>query len=562
MVFLGIGVNLASQFEKKSMHKISLIFTVFLGLILGTTSHVFSQAVVVSPNPIPTSVCNGDTINFSAGNASGTLVYFGWNFNGAAAGPQTILGQNAMFIAGNVGTFTFDLIVSDGVTLDTFSFPMTVNACTPPTISISGTPTTVCQGTTVTFSDATTPGSVPITSRQWLFPGGLPATSTNANPVVTYSTLGTYSVYFQVTDANGTYYDTLVNYIDVVNCPAPVANFSANNIQICPGDCINFLDQSQNVVVGQSTWSWSFPGSDSALSVQQNPINICYQIPGVYDVTLTVTNANGTDTETKLAYIKVDSCTKPIAAYTVEDTKICQGTCVQFFNNSTREDSILWHFFGANPLYEYSKESNPIVCYDDTGSFDVQLVATNLYGADIILDVEKISVKPFPTVQAPPDTFVLIGNSVRLTAYGDGKGFRWTPDYNVECEFCQQTFVSPTVNTQYFVTNINENGCESTDSVNVVVIQQFYRGVPDAFSPNGDEENDVLLVYGNGITALEFYVYDRHGNLVFESKDQSKGWDGTFEGENMAVGVYAYFAKVTYESGFQEILKGNVTLVR
>ncbi len=562
MFFFVNGVNLALNFEYKSMYKISLALMLFVGLFLGNET-ANAQAIVASPSPIPTSICNGDTILFVADNSTGTLSYFGWNFNGAAAGPQTVLGQNVTFVAGNVGTFTFDLIVSDGMVLDTFSFSMTINPCNPPTISISGTPTTVCEGTTVNFTDATIPGSVPITGRQWIFPGGIPATSTSVNPIVTYAAVGTYSVYYVVTDANGSYGDTLINYIDVVSCPAPIAAFTASSTQLCPGNCISFLDQSQNLVIGQSTWSWSFPGSDSAVSTQQNPQNICYPIPGVYDVMLTVTNANGQDSEVKVGYILVDSCTVPTAGYTVETTKICQGTCVQFFNNSTRDDSVSWTFFGANPLYQTSSESNPIVCYDDTGTFDVQLVAFNNYGPSTpILDVDIISVKPFPTIQAPPDTSVLIGNKVKLIAFGDGIGFKWSPSEDVECPFCGQTFVSPTENTQYFVTAFNENGCESRDSVNVVVIQQFYRGVPDAFTPNGDEQNDVVKVFGNGIKTLEFFIYDRHGSLVFESNDQSIGWDGTLDGEAMEAGVYAYFAKITYESGYQEILKGNVTLVR
>jgi gliding motility-associated-like protein len=72
----------------------------------------------------------------------------------------------------------------------------------------------------------------------------------------------------------------------------------------------------------------------------------------------------------------------------------------------------------------------------------------------------------------------------------------------------------------------------------------------------------VLYVLGNGIAYLEFYVYDRHGKIVFESNSQEHGWDGTFEGDKVEAGAYVYFAKITYESGFQEILKGDVTLVR
>ena len=155
------------------MRKIFSGFILFIGLLLGITTAGYSQtAIVASPNPIPTSMCNGDTILFIADNSSGTLVSFQWNFNGAAAGPQTLFGQNVTFVAGVPGTYTFNLIVGNGTALDTLNFNMLVNACTPPTIAISGTPTTVCEGTTVAFTDASTPGSVPILARSWTFSGG------------------------------------------------------------------------------------------------------------------------------------------------------------------------------------------------------------------------------------------------------------------------------------------------------------------------------------------------------------------------------------------------------
>jgi gliding motility-associated-like protein len=369
---------------------------------------------------------------------------------------------------------------------------------------------------------------------------------------------------YQISDANGNYFDTLFSYITVVNCPTPVAQFAANSTRICPGDCINFTDQSQNMIAGQSSWAWSFPGSDSTVSVQQNPGNICYQIPGVYTVILTATNSTDTDTEVKLNYITVDSCLPPVADFAIEKDKICQNTCVRLFNRSLRADSIQWKFFGATTMPQGSSESNPIVCYSDTGLFDVQLMAFNPYGGPgIELKQDYVSVKAFPTIQAPADESVLIGQSVTLRAFGSGNGFRWSPDDgSIDCPFCARVSVSPLENTKYYVTNINENGCERTDSVNVIVIENYYRGVPDAFSPNGDEENDVLYVYGNGISKLELYIYNRQGKIVFESRSKEIGWDGTFNGELMEAGVYAYFVMLTYESGFQEILKGDVTLVR
>jgi PKD repeat protein len=82
----------------------------------------------------------------------------------------------------------------------------------------------------------------------------------------------------------------------------PVADFSANRTNICIGDCINFTDLSTGA---PTSWSWSFPGGTPATSTLQNPTNICYSTAGTYNVTLTATNANGSNPITKTAYITV-----------------------------------------------------------------------------------------------------------------------------------------------------------------------------------------------------------------------------------------------------------------
>mgnify|MGYP001942377246 CR=1 FL=1 len=567
MFFLGIGVNLAHKFERTSMQQISMRLFLSIGLLIGIYGSGISQnAIITQPSPIPGLICSGDSIVFIGDDNGGTITSFQWNFNGGAAGPQTLYGQTVTYIAGtpNVTPYNMELIVSDGVNTDTENFSITVNGCTPPTISVSGTPTVICMGTQTQFLDATLPGSDPVlTGRLWTFPGGAPATSNTVNPLITYTSAGTYDVYFEISDINGTHYDTLFNYVTVINCPDPVANFTAATTRICPGDCINFTDNSQNMIPGQSSWSWQFPGADSASSLVQNPVNICYQIPGVYTVILTATNATGSDTKVRTNFIQVDSCTPPAPSFEVEKQEICQGTCIKFKNTSRRADSVVWQFFGADPVYQFSSENEPIVCYSKTGDYDVQLMAINPYGAQPLQKTEYISIKEFPTVQAPLDAQVLVGQSVTLQAFGSGNGFRWSPDDgSIECVFCSRATFSPLENTKYYITNSNEYGCERTDSVNVIVIKNYYRGVPDAFSPNGDEENDVLSVLGNGIAAIEFYVYNRQGTIIFESREQSMGWDGTYKGAPSAPGAYVYFVKITYESGFQEILKGDVTLVR
>lgn len=521
-------------------------------------------ANVTYPNPLPTVLCTGDTIHFSA-QTSPAITSYQWNFNGANNGPQALLGSTVIFeaaLVANPTTFTFELIVSDGVTQDVQQFQVTVNPCNDPVLDFNGSPTSICEGSQVTFTNNTIPGSAPIDSIRWNFPGGTPVTSTQNNPTVTYGTSGSYGVELIVYDSNGVY-DTLVNnYINVLVCPPPNAEFIATATQLCPGDCIGFIDQSTNMNGAGSTWFWQFPGADSATSTVQNPQNICYQTPGLYEVILTASNINGSDTRLRTGYIQVDSCLAPIARYEVEKDSICQNTCVQFFSTGIREDSLNWQFDGADLPYRESTERNPTVCYSDTGRFNVQLVAVNDYGVDVELRSNFISVAGYPEVDAGPDETIIIDLPTRIEAFGTAPNFIWTPDYMISDVNSRTPTVNPRENTVYYVTNVNAHGCSSTDSLRVLVRQEYYAGVPDIFSPNEDGNNDVLYVKGNGITDVEFYVYNRAGELVFQSFDQKLGWDGKQKGQNVNPGVFMYFAKVTYLNGFEEIIKGDVTLVR
>jgi PKD repeat protein len=95
--------------------------------------------------------------------------------------------------------------------------------------------------------------------------------------------------------------------MDLEVCNGTIPNqggnmFFASNTDLCEKFCINFFDSSTNNPI---SWEWIFPGADSSSSTVQNPVNICYNVPGVYDVTLITTNPNGTDTLTLNNFITV-----------------------------------------------------------------------------------------------------------------------------------------------------------------------------------------------------------------------------------------------------------------
>ena len=86
--------------------------------------------------------------------------------------------------------------------------------------------------------------------------------------------------------------------------------------------------------------------------------------------------------------------------------------------------------------------------------------------------------------------------------------------------------------------------------------------VPHAFSPNGDGENDILYIHGVGIDKVSLKIYNRWGQVVFETKSMDKGWDGTFKNSGQPTDTYAYVLQATYLDGTTEQKQGNITLLR
>jgi gliding motility-associated-like protein len=109
---------------------------------------------------------------------------------------------------------------------------------------------------------------------------------------------------------------------------------------------------------------------------------------------------------------------------------------------------------------------------------------------------------------------------------------------------------------------VDLEGCIDTAYKEVSMYPPSRLGVPTAFSPNGDDYNPELKVYGSGFRELIFKVYDRYGKLVFETTDQNIGWDGTVNGQRQEMEVYTWYVRVIYQDGGVEEKTGNVTLLR
>jgi serine protease len=171
-----------------------------------------------------------------------------------------------------------------------------ISGANPPVAAFSGTPTSGYAPLTVVFTDASTNNP---TSWSWTFGDG--GTSTAQNPSHTYTAAGTYTVTLTATNAYGSDSETKTNYITVTNPPTdpPVADFSGTPTSGSAPLTVVFTDASTN---NPTSWSWTF--GDGGTSTAQNPSHT-YTAAGTYTVSLTATNAYGSDTETKTGYITV-----------------------------------------------------------------------------------------------------------------------------------------------------------------------------------------------------------------------------------------------------------------
>ncbi len=172
------------------------------------------------------------------------------------------------------------------------------------------------------------------------------------------------------------------------------------------------------------------------------------------------------------------------------------------------------------------------------------------------------------TLDASPSVEINLGESTTLSATPSAEHnnvYSWTPAARATCATCQNTEVGPVNNTQFTVNVVDENGCSATDTVTVRVNSITDIFIPNAFSPNGDGNNDAFQIFGdlNALSYLDIKVFNRWGEKVFESNDHNFMWDGTYKGEVVPQGSYVYVMKAVFVNGYsRNDFKGSLAIIR
>ncbi len=246
---------------------------------------------------------------------------------------------------------------------------------------------------------------------------------------------------------------------------------------------------------------------------------------------------------------------------TPSDTQICGGDKVQLIATGSGT--------GTVPTYVWTPTTNLLQLKDTT--VIVNPAATTLYSVirtdefgckDTATSNVKVLSSPLVTILNTGDTLnVPYSNTVNLVA-GGADVYSWTPIWASSNSTTNNILLTPLEDGMYYVYGIDTNGCKSYDSVWVRVITTNNLFVPTAFSPNGDDLNDVFKIRNYKFEKIqEFRVFNRFGEEVFNGRN-NEGWDGSYKGEKLNMDTYNYLIKVAYPDGSIKVLKGDVLLLR
>lgn len=249
------------------------------------------------------------------------------------------------------------------------------------------------------------------------------------------------------------------------------------------------------------------------------------------------------------------------------DSTICYGDLVQF-NGFTNGSSFGW---SPAALLSNALILRPTARLTATNTFT--LTATDTLGCPKpASDVVRITVRPPIRVFAGNDTTVVFGQRLQLNASANAPQFVWTPVTglsnasiaNPTAFFQEGTLPEGTDQVRYVVTASTPEGCNGSDDI---VIRVFKTApsifIPSAFTPNADGKNDVIRPTLAGVQTFEFFrVYNRYGQLVFETRTPGKGWDGNFNGIQQPGGAFVYQCKAVDYLGNTLFKKGSFVLIR
>lgn len=526
----------------------------------GCASVTFSDSIVISSSPVASInlsanlVCGADPITVTFTGTAGAGAAYNWNFgtatiiSGSGAGPYSISFPNS-------GWNSIGLSITENG-CSSLTVTDSVNVGFQP-IAVAGLDQLYCVGDSVQIGFAPTPGY----TYSWSPASGLNNAGIS-NPWVTVLNIGVVDTTIPFILTVDSLFCSDTDTVDITVRPNQTTNIIAQSSQCFAGNNFTFINGSPQIIGAAYNWNFG-PNATPATSNVINPSPIVFNTVGAQTVVLTA-SANGCPAN--IDTFLIDIYPMPVADFVSDKMDGCPPLLVQFTDASVTDtgSTYAWTFGSLS-----SNLQNPQISFSQSGLLDVSLIVTTSFGCkDTItkLDLIDVWVKPNADfIAEPPNTNIFFptvdftdNSSNGTTCYydfGDGS-------ISTLCDI-SHTYTDTGSYSVMFITT-NTLGCIDT-VIKIVNVEPFYTFyAPNAFTPNGDLINDYWVWQGSNITQFELRVFNRWGQLVFETNSFFEYWNGSWQndGELVQDGVYIYEVLLREGTGRQRAFGGHVSVLK
>ncbi|MDB5203825.1 MAG: hypothetical protein JWQ27_3234 [Ferruginibacter sp.] len=448
---------------------------------------------------------------------------------------------NGVFTGLAAGTYTFRVRDTKGCTKDT-----TVTLAEPPALNATAANTTKasCSNNDGIITASPSGGTSPYT---FAIAGPTVNTSGATSGIFTGLSLGNYTV--TVTDAKG------------CTKPATAAVDTIDNMTLT-------LGADQTICVGSSI----------TLQPQTNPLTSVYKWRSTNAPITTLSSdivknpvATPTDTAQYILNAKWGVCTredsmiinvlhKPVA-HAGKDTAICFSTYAILRGSATNTSGAVLYSWA--PVADFDKADTAVAVArpDSAGLHVYTLTVRDNYGCNFsVTDDVNVTVQPPVPAYAGHDTIAI--KSVPHQLFGSGgTSYVWSPASPLNNPFAPNPLATLTNDTKFTLVVTDIAGCIGYDTVFVKVYEGPTYYIPNTFTPNGDGLNDIFRAIPVGINKTDWFrIFNRYGELVFETNQWLKGWDGTYKGKAQPMGVYIWIIKGVDKNNKTIEMKGTIML--
>jgi gliding motility-associated-like protein len=485
-------------------------------------------------------LCNGTATGSLTVTASGGVASYQY-----ALSPFTVFQASGNFTNLPAGTYTIRVRDNVGCIKDT---ALTITQPTLLNNTATATGSAGCSNNDGIITAAATGGVLPY---RYTIAGPTVNTSGATSGIFTGLSAGTYTI--TATDANNCTANATATIIIIDNM---FLNIGADTT-ICAESSITFLPQTNPET---NIFSWTGING-TATSTIANP-SVKNAVASPVDTSMYVLHAQWGGCE-RWDTILVNLLHKPVAN-AGNDTAICHLTYATLVGSAANVSGAVSYEWTPSTNVEFPTQA--ITNVNPAGSdttYTYTLIVRDNYGCNFsVSDQVKVRVQPPVPAYAGNDTTATLGVAHQLTS-GGGSTYLWSPAGPLNDASLQNPLAILSQDQKFIVQVTDFAGCIGYDTVFLKVYAGPAYYIPNAFTPNGDGLNDVFRPIPVGVTKTEWFrVFNRFGEMVFETTQWMKGWDGSFRGKKQPMGAYTWIIKGIDRNGKKIEMKGTVMLVQ